>query len=384
MSGIYLDYNATTPVDPRVLSSMLPYFSEVFANAASIDHAPGDAARHAVEGARRQLADLIGAEPEEIIFTSGATEANNIAILGTAQRASEDAEIVVSAVEHPAVLEPVRNSGAYVRVAPVDSSGIVDPDALRATMSPRTALVCVMAANNETGAIQPLDEVGAICREAEVPLHVDAAQAAARMPVSVDEASATTLAVSAHKMYGPKGAGALFIRRRHSRARLSPTTFGGGHERNLRPGTLNVPGIVGLGEAAAIVKAEGGEDWRRERELRQRLVASLRASAPHGFAMNSPDLMCLPQTVNCRFSGISAAGILRATSKEVAIATGSACSTTSVEPSHVLLAQGLDRTQVGESLRISFGRDTSELELEQFVRLVAPVLAELDALGAAA
>ena len=384
MRTIYLDYNASTPADARVVERMLPYFTERAANASSTDHGPGSEARRAVEIARDQIAKLIGAEAEEITFTSGATESNNIAVLGAMQRAPADAELVVSSVEHPAVLEPAQRFGDRLKLIPVDGSGIVHPEALRKTITPRTALVCVMAANNETGAVNPLAEIGAVCREAGVPLHVDAVQAAARMPLSVDALNASSVAISGHKMYGPKGVGALFVRRRPPRAKLAPITYGGGHERNLRPGTLNVPGIVGFGEAAAIVRSEGEADWVRERRMRDAFIAELRTSTPVEVLLNSADDACLSQTINLRFAGISAAGILHAISDRVAIATGSACSTTSVEPSHVLLAQGLSRKEVAESLRISFGRQTPEADLQAVIPILSRVVSELSSVGTVA
>lgn len=380
---IYLDYNASTPADPRVVQKMLPFFTEGFANPSSTDHGPGNDARQAVEEARAQIAKLVVARPEEIAFTSGATESNNIAVLGAMQRAADDAEVVVSSVEHPAVLEPARRFGDRLKLIPVDGRGVVQPDAVRNAITLRTGLVCVMAANNETGAVNPLAEIGAVCKEAGVPLHVDAVQAGARMPLDVGATNASSLALSAHKMYGPKGVGALFVRRRHPRAKLAPVTYGGGQERNLRPGTLNVPGIVGFGQAAAIVHAEGRNDWPRQAAMRDRLVADLRAGAPVECTLNSPPDACLPQTANLRFEGISAAAILHALSDQIAIASGSACSTTSVEPSHVLLAQGLSPKQVAESVRISFGRPTTEAELQDAASVLEVVLTDLRSVGVA-
>ncbi len=382
MSTIYLDFNATTPVDDRVLEAMLPYFKANFANAASTDHAPGDAARRAVEQARGEVAHLIGAEPEEIVFTSGATEADNLAVFGTMARASDDAEIVVSAVEHPAVLEAARRFGDRLRVVRVSGDGRVDPDEVRRQISSKTALVCVMAANNETGAIQPIEEVGDVCAAAGVPLHVDAVQAASRLPVDVRRSGAATLALSAHKMYGPKGVGGLFVRRRRPRAKVAPIFHGGGHERNLRPGTLNVPAIVGFGVAARLARNQRRADADRERALRDQLLALLNAECPAEVVVNSPHTACLPQTVNARVTGVASAGVLRALSERVAVASGSACATTSVEPSHVLTAQGLSRTEVGESLRISFGRQTTLAELDRFVTELADVVTEVRRFGA--
>lgn len=368
---IYLDYNATTPVDSRVLEAMLPAFQERFANASSIDHAAGVGARELVEVARAQVARLIGAEAEEIVFTSGATESDNLALLGTMSRAPEDAELVISAVEHPAVLEPARSLGRRMRVAPVDGYGVVDPGALRRLITPRTVLVSLMAANNETGAIQPVAEVASICAEAGVLLHVDAVQAAARMPLDAKLDGIAMMALSAHKMYGPKGIGALFVRRGRPRVRLRPLTLGGGQEHALRPGTLNVPGIVGLGEAAKVVRAEMATDREREIALRADLLVALREHACCEVVENVPPGLSLPQTVSVRMPGVRAAAVLRRLAQVVAISSGSACAATSMEPSHVLLAQGLTAEHAGETLRISFGRQTSIDDALSGVRLIA-------------
>jgi cysteine desulfurase len=355
---IYLDYNATTPVDARVLERIMPFFKQTFGNASSVDHAAGNAARSAVEEAREKVASLIGASADEVVFTSGATESNNIAILGAMRRAAPDAEILVSAIEHPAVFEPATTFSDRVGLVPVDSRGVVDPADLARTLTPKTALVCLMAANNETGAVQPIEEVGAICREAGVAFHVDATQAAARMPLDVDRIHATSLAISGHKMYAPKGVGALYVRRR-PRARIAPITFGGGQERGLRPGTLNVPGIVGLGEAAALVASDGKADWALESHLRDSLLAAF-VAADIGVVENAPSEVSLQQTLSLRFPGVTSQAVLRDVSSAVAIAAGSACATTNVEPSHVLLAQGLSETEASESIRVSFGRGIGE------------------------
>lgn len=367
---IYLDYNATTPVDQRVLDKVLPFFTKTFGNASSTDHGPGNAARQAVEDARERVGSLIGASPEEVVFTSGATEANNIAILGAMRRAAPDAELVISAVEHPAVLEPAATFGSRTRVVPVDRRGVLDPDDVASSLTTKTALVCVMAANNETGAIQAIEHIGAVCREAGVAFHVDATQAAARMPLDVRAAHVTSLAISGHKMYAPKGVGALYVRRR-PRARIAPITFGGGQERSLRPGTLNVPGIVGLGEAAVLVAANGKSDWARERGLRKLFVDELTAAGVD-VIQNTPSEVCLPQTLSVRFAGVTSHAMLRELASDVALAAGSACATTNVEPSHVLLAQGLTRDAAAETIRVSFGRGISDDQ----IRSAAAAMAE--------
>ena len=379
---IYLDYNASTPSDRRVLDAMWPYFAERHGNASSTDHAGGADARRAVETARAQVAELIGAANEEIIFTSGATEADNIAILGTLARLPPDAEILVSPVEHPAVLEPARRAGARLRMIPVDRDGVVDLPALRNLLSPRTGLIAVMAANNETGAIQPIEEIGRLCAETEIPLHIDAAQAVARIAFDVRAAPCATAALSGHKMYGPQGVGALYVRRRRPRSRVAPILFGGGHERNLRPGTLNVPGIVGIGEAARLVRLERQQDAARELRLRTRLLERL-GEGSAALHENVTDAARLPQTMSIRFEGVRAAAVLRQLSNEVAISTGSACSTTSVEPSHVLVAQGLGRAAIAETMRVSFGRGTTDDDIEGAAALILTAVESLVAVGRA-
>lgn len=380
---IYLDHNASTPLDPRVLEAMLPYFGERHANASSTEHAAGSIARQAVEKAREQVADLLAAAPEDIIFTSGATEANNIAVLGTLGRADPSAEILANVTEHPAVLEAARVAGDRLRLIPVNSSGIVDAGEIRSRLSSRTALVAVMAANNETGVIQPIKEIAAMCADVGVPLHVDAAQAAGRIELDVGTDSPTTLAISAHKMYGPQGVGALYVRRRRPRAKLSPILYGGGHERNLRPGTLNVPGIVGLGEAAHLAMKERVADKERHASLRDHLLGRLKQSSVD-VVETVPNAPRLPQTLSVRFEGVRSAAVIRAVSNQLAISTGSACSTTSLEPSHVLLAQGLARDQIAEVLRISFGRQTTEEEVDRAADLLLAAVESAVLVGRAA
>jgi cysteine desulfurase len=379
---IYLDYNATTPVDPRALERMMPFFTDTFGNASSVDHGPGNAARLAVEAAREKVASLFRASADEVVFTGGATESNNIAIMGAMRRAAPEAEILVSAVEHPAVLEPATTFGDRVGVVPVDSRGVVDPADFARMLTPRTALVCLMAANNETGAVQPIQQVGAICREAGVAFHVDATQAAARMSLDVDRIHATSLAISGHKMYAPKGVGALYVRRR-PRARIAPITFGGGQERGLRPGTLNVPGIVGLGEAAALVASDGKADWALERRLRENLLAAF-VAADIGVVENSPSEVSLQQTLSVRFPGVTSQAVLRDLSSVIAVAAGSACATTNVEPSHVLLAQGLSEAEASESIRVSFGRGIVEDHIDTAARAIIESARRLVRLRAAA
>jgi cysteine desulfurase len=380
---IYLDHNASTPTDPRVVDAMLPWFTDLAANAASVDHRSGHEASQAVESAREKVATLVGARSSEVIFTSGATEADNIALLGAMARAAPDAELVVSAIEHPAVLEPAQSFGDRLRIAPVDRDGRVDPDALAALLSPRTALVSVMAANNETGVIQPLEEIGRRCAVAGVPLHVDAAQAAGRIPTDAGAWGASLVSLSAHKMNGPLGSGALVVRRAPVRVRLAPLLRGGGHERGLRPGSLNVPAIVGFGAAAELVGRERGRDALRMSALRDGIIGRLPEIHPDAEVNGDPAHL-LPQTLNVRLPGVNARALLRLVSRDLAIATGSACTTTSVEPSHVLIAMGRAAAEVAECVRISFGPRTTADELEQAMGRIAGAVSRLLALGEAA
>ena len=382
MRPVYLDYNATTPVDQRVVEAMLPHLTEGFGNAASVDHFYGHEAQQAVERAREQVAALIGATASEIVFTSGATEADNIAILGALRRASEDSEVLISAIEHPAVLEAAATLGERVKTVPVSSEGIVDPADVRRRLTPKTALVSVMAANNETGAIQPLSEIGEVCAEAGVPLHTDAAQALRHLNLDVEAAQVSLLSLSGHKLYAPKGVGALYVRKRGKRMKIAPLSFGGGQERGLRPGTANVPGIVGLGVAAELARRQRKADSTREEKLKRQLVDEL--SRAGDVALNAPVAASLPQTVSARIGGIGARALMHATREQLAFSSGSACATTKVEPSHVLLAQGLSAQEAGECVRLSFGRFTSEEEISIASAALAEAMEELRQVAAAA
>ena len=382
MRPVYLDCNATTPVDERVVEAMLPHMTEAFGNAGSVDHFYGHEAQRAVEAARERVAALIGATPGEIVFTSGATEADNMAILGTVARAAEDAEVLVSAVEHPAVLEPAARLGGRLEEIPVSAQGIVDPDDVRRRLTAKTALVSVMAANNETGAIQPVAEIGAICAEAEVPFHCDAAQASRHLALDVEAAGVSLLSISGHKMYGPKGIGALFVRKRGRRAKLSPLHFGGGQERGLRPGTANVPGIVGLGVAADLARRQRRADSAREGKLKESLIAGLQEADE--VTLNASAEGSLPQTVSARITGVGARALMHATREELAFSSGSACATTKVEPSHVLLAQGLTPRAANECVRLSFGRFTTAEEIDRASAALGEAMSRLRAVAAAA
>jgi cysteine desulfurase len=370
---VYFDHHATTPVDARVLEAMLPYFVGKFGNPASRSHSFGWAAEKAVERARKLLAELAGASPREIVFTSGATESNNLAIKGVWEAyRTRGTHIITAATEHRAVLDPVRHLerlGAHVTILPVRPDGLLALDDLRRAIRPETVLVSVMFANNETGVIQPIGEIGAICREAGVLFHTDAAQAFGKVPVLVTKAGIDLMSLTAHKIYGPKGAGALYIRRGVSAVALID---GGGHERGLRSGTLNVPAIVGFGEAAAICAREMEADAAHTRRLRDRLLARIEAGLG-GVSVNGSLAHRLPANLNVAFAGVNADALLMAL-PEIALSTGSACSSAAPEPSHVLRALGLTEAEARSSVRFGLGRMTTEEEVDYVAeRVIAAV-----------
>ena len=358
---IYLDHHATTPTDPRVLEAMLPYFDRDFGNAASRTHAFGWRAEAAVDVARESIARAIGAsDPREIVFTSGATESNNLALLGVARagRARGD-HVVTLAIEHSSVLEPceaLAREGFSVTVVPVDRDGRAAPEAVAAAITPRTLLVSAGWANGEIGTLQPIAAIARVCRERGVPLHSDAAQALGKVPVSVD-AGVDLLSLTAHKLYGPKGVGALWIRSGRPRIRIEPLLFGGGHENGLRPGTLPVPAIVGFGRAVEIAVAEREVEAARLLALREHMLARLR-EALADVSLNGHASERLPGNLNVAFESIEADALL-ASLRDLALSTGSACSSARPEPSHVLVALGLPDAAVRSSIRIGLGRTTT-------------------------
>ncbi len=363
---IYLDNHATTRVDPRVVEAMLPFFGEDYGNAASHNHAFGWRAEAAVEIAREELASAVGAaDPREIIFTSGATESDNLAIQGATPQGGH---IVTAATEHPAVLdtcEELARRGAAISVLPVDSKGIVDPERVARAITERTALVSVMAANSEIGVLQPLEKIGRICRERGVLFHTDAAQAVGKIPLDVEAMGIDLLSISAHKLYGPKGVGALLVRRRRSdgrRLRLLPQLHGGGHERGLRSGTLAVPLIVGFGRAVSLCVAEMDAEARRLLHLRGRMLERLSESLA-GVLLNGHSERRLPGNLNLCFKGVEADALI-SDLKEVAVSSGSACSSAKPETSHVLRALGCDETRARSSIRLGLGRFTTAEEIE--------------------
>lgn len=373
---IYLDYHSTTPVDPRVLETMMPYFTNAFGNAASRNHQFGWTAEEAVELARTQVAALIGAQAKEIIFTSGATESNNLALRGVAEMYAERGNhIVVSSVEHKAVLDTAKyleTSGFEVTYVPVDQYGMVTLEAVKAAVTDKTILISVMAANNEIGTINPIPEIGAFAKEKGVLFHTDAVQAIGKMPIDVNSWNVDLLSMTAHKIYGPKGIGALYVRRKNPRVRLSPLMMGGGHERGMRSGTLNVPGIVGFGKACEILKTEMPLEIERLKKLRDRLYSGLTSQLDE-VTLNGHPTMRLPNNLNVSFAYVEGEGLMMSI-PDVAVSSGSACTSASLEPSYVLRAIGVGEELAHSSLRFGLGRFTTEAEvdaaIEQTVKAV--------------
>ncbi|MGE0707848.1 MAG: IscS subfamily cysteine desulfurase [Planctomycetota bacterium] len=364
---VYLDYQATTPMDPRVLETMLPYFTEKFGNAASRNHSYGWVAEQAVETAREQVAAAIGASAKEIVFTSGATESDNLALKGAVEMYSSRGDHLITVeTEHKAVLDTCKyleHSGrAKVTYLKPRRDGLVDLDELRAAITDRTVMVAIMAANNEIGVVQPLAEIGAICREKGALFFTDAAQAVGKVPLDVEAMHIDVLAVSGHKMYGPKGIGALYVRRRQPRVRLAPQIHGGGHERGMRSGTLDVPSIVGLGKAAELCVAEMPAESARLTSIRDGFWAGLRAKLDH-IQMNGHATQRLPGNLNVSFEYVEGEGLMMAM-KDLAVSSGSACTSASLEPSYVLKALGLGDDLAHTSIRFGFGRFTTDEEVK--------------------
>ena len=364
MKPIYLDYQATTPTDPRVVATMQPYWTQDFGNPHSEGHLFGWQARQAVERARSRVADYIGADDDEIVFVSGATESCNLALRGVAAGSDRRRQIITLATEHPAVLETVHwlsEHGYDVEVLPVKSDGLLDLRVLESRLSDQTLLVSCMAANNEIGVIQPLSEISALCHSAGAFVHTDATQAAGRIRIDVDELGVDLLSLSAHKIYGPNGVGALYIRNRPG-LRVEPVLTGGSQERGLRPGTVAVPLVVGMGEACVIVSKQLDCDAKRISTLGQRLLAELQTDFPDLRIFGSTEHR-IPGSLSMGLPGVLAERLVEAVSNEVAISTGAACSTGSPEPSHVLTALGVDQETATTAVRISLGRFTTDEEI---------------------
>ena len=381
---IYLDYQATTPCDPRVVAAMLPYFTEKFGNPHSTSHSHGREAAAAVEHARLQVARLIGADEREITFTSGATESNNLAIKGAMRFTGQKHRRVVTLVtEHKCVLESVKRlgeEGVETVLLPVQANGLVDLDLLTKALDEPTGLVSIMAANNEIGVVQPLAEIGALCRSRGALFHTDAAQAAGKVPIDVEAMHIDLLSISGHKLYGPKGIGALYVRRR-PRVRLEPLFDGGAQERGLRSGTLAPPLCVGLGEACAIAAAEIGTEAERMRKLRDRMFKGLTAAVPE-LSLNGDPERRLPGNLNVCVPKVDGQTLL-AEVPELSLSLGSACTSAAVEPSYVLRALGMPDELANGSFRICVGRFTSEAEIDFAVEHLAAAIRRLRSKGAA-
>jgi cysteine desulfurase len=363
---IYMDNQATTAVDPRVLEAMLPYFTEKFGNAASRNHEFGWKAEEAVENARAQIARLIRANPREIVFTSGATESDNLAIKGVVEAYREKgSHIITQVTEHKAVLDVCKHlekSGREVTYLPVAPDGLIDLEGLRRAVTPKTVLISIMYANNEIGVIQPIEEIGKIAKEKKIVFHVDAVQALGKIPVDVQRDGIDLLSISAHKIHGPKGVGALYVRRKDPRVALAAMIDGGGHERGMRSGTLNVPGIVGLGKACELCMKEMPQESERLRRLRDRLKEAI-MSRLDGTAVNGSLARRLPNNLNLSFSGVEGDALLMGIN-DVAVSSGSACTSAMIEPSYVLRALGVSEDLAHSSIRFGLGRFNTEEEVD--------------------
>ena len=369
---VYLDYNATTPCDRQVLEAMLPYFSDMFGNAASRTHVFGWQAEEAVDHAREQVAALIGAEPQEIIFTSGSTEGCNTALKGVfGMYAGKGHHIITSVTEHKAVIDTCRfleKSGAEVTWLPVNSEGLISLQELEAAIRPSTILIAIMYANNETGIIQPVRDIGAIAHQYGIIYFSDATQAVGKIPLNVQEEGIDLLTLSAHKIYGPKGAGALYVRRKNPRVKLTPLFHGGGHERGVRSGTLNVPGIAGLGKACELCMKETEGSRLKIGELRNRLENELLSAG--NYSVNGSRLHRLPHVTNISFGGRDGNTLISSLHRDLAVSSGSACTSASPEPSYVLKAMGVPDDRAYSSIRFSLGRFTTEEEIDHAIKVL--------------
>jgi cysteine desulfurase len=376
---IYFDNHATTPTDPRVVGAMLPYFTEKFGNAASRNHSFGWEAEKAVDNARKQIADLIGATPKEIVFTSGATESDNLAIKGVAEMYAEKGNhIITAATEHKAVLDTCKKlekHGCRVTYLPLKADGLVDLDMLRESITDKTILITLMYANNEIGVIQPVREIGKIAHEKGVLFHTDGVQAVGKVPVNVIQDNIDLMSMSAHKIYGPKGVGALYVRRKSPRVQITAQMDGGGHERGMRSGTLNVPGIVGMGEACAICQREMPEESKRLRHLRDKLRSTFERELDEVFINGSMEHR-LPHNLNMSFAYVEGESLLMGIN-DVAVSSGSACTSATLEPSYVLKALGVGDDLAHTSIRFGLGRFNTEEEVDYVAGRVIEVVRKL-------
>jgi len=377
---IYLDNHATTPVDPRVLEAMLPYFTQRFGNAGSTSHSFGHEAKAAVDQARELIAEGIGCSPREIVFTSGATESNNLALRGVAERTRRRGNHIVSVTtEHKAVLDPCKRlsrQGYEITWLQPDRFGRVSAEQVREAMRTDTILVTIMLANNEIGTLQPIREIGQLCRERGVLFHTDATQALGKVPIHVEEDFIDILSFSGHKLYGPKGCGGVYIRRKNPRVHLTPIMDGGGHESGFRSGTLNVPGIVGVGAACEVAQEEMATEPNRLAELRDRLEGGI-LSRLDGVTVNGHPIYRLPNTSNMAFAGVDGEALLTAFNAEFAVSSGSACTSASMEPSFVLRAIGVSDELAYSSIRFSLGRSNTAEQIDRVVNRVVETVSAL-------
>lgn len=376
---IYLDHNSTTPMDPRVLEAMLPYFVENFGNAASRNHSFGWQAEEAVDYAREQIAQLIGADPKEIIITSGATEGDNLGIKGVFEMyATKGNHIITCTTEHKAVLDTCKHLeklGAEVTYLEVQPDGLIDLKQLEAAMKPTTILVAIMYANNEIGVIQPVKEISAIAKKHGALFFTDAVQAVGKIPVDVNADGIDIMAFTAHKMYGPKGVGALYVRRKNPRVKVTAQMDGGGHERGMRSGTLNVPGIVGFGKAAEVARLDMAADTERISKLRDKLENALK-QIDETYVNGNPAHR-LPHVSNISFKYVEGEGLMMGFNKDIALSSGSACTSASLEPSYVLKALGLGDDLAHSSLRFGLGRNTTEEQIDFTIKAVTDTVLKL-------
>ena len=376
---IYMDYHATTPMDPRVFEAMKPYFLQTFGNAASRNHSFGWEAEEAVEKSRKQIAGLIGATAKEIVFTSGATESNNLALKGVAEMYAEKGNhIITAATEHKAILDTCKRlekHGVRVTYLPVQTNGLVDMEQLQAAITDKTILISLMYANNEIGVIQPIAEIGKLAKSKGVLLHTDATQAVGKVPVNVIKDNIDIMSLSGHKMYGPKGVGALYVRRKGPRVQLTAQMDGGGHERGMRSGTLNVPGIVGLGEACALCQAEMAEESKRLAHLRDKLRDKLQSELDETY-INGTMEHRLPNNLNISFAYVEGESLLMGIN-DIAVSSGSACTSATLEPSYVLKALGAGDDLAHSSIRFGLGRFNTEEEVDYVAAKVIDVVKKL-------
>ncbi len=375
---LYMDYNATTPVDPRVVETMVPYFCEIFGNASSSNHKFGWEAQEAVSKARRQVADLIGARASEIVFTSGSTESNNISVKSVAEVYSEKGNhIITCRTEHKAILETceyLESRGFNVTYLKTDETGLIDLNELAESFTDKTILVSLMTGNNEIGTMQPVEEIGNLCKERGVIFHSDATQSVGKVPLNVDKTGIDLMSISAHKFYGPKGIGALYVRSKNPRVKITKQTHGGSQEKGMRSGTLNVPGIVGLGKACEISTEEMNTEMKRHIKFRDKMIGEfLKMENVH---LNGHRTNRLPNNVNLSFAYTDSESII-AEMKDIAVSTGSACTSASVSPSHVLTAIGRKNELARSAIRISFGRFTTEEEIDYTIRRLTETVEQI-------